>query len=48
MRDIHSTRIIKTAGLLIIKENKLLLAYSNNKKAWYLPGGKIEAGESPQ
>lgn len=26
----------------------MLLAYSNNKKAWYLPGGKIEKGESPQ
>ncbi len=22
------------------------MAYSNNKQAWYLPGGKIDAGES--
>lgn len=37
-----------TAGLVVIQENKLLLAFSNNKKAWYLPGGKINAGETPQ
>ncbi len=37
---------LPTAGLIAIKDNKVLLAYSNNKKAWYLPGGKIDAGES--
>jgi 8-oxo-dGTP pyrophosphatase MutT (NUDIX family) len=35
-----------TVGLLIIKERKLLLAYSNNKQCFYLPGGKIDNGET--
>lgn len=37
---------LPTAGLIVVRGNKLLLAYSKNKKAWYLPGGKIEDGES--
>ncbi len=41
-------KYIRTVGLLVIKNNKLLLAYSNNKRAWYLPGGKIETDELPQ
>ncbi|MCA4806629.1 GNAT family N-acetyltransferase [Myroides odoratimimus] len=36
---------LDTAGLVVVEEGKLLLAYSNNKKAWYLPGGKIDEGE---
>ncbi|MEC4054137.1 GNAT family N-acetyltransferase [Myroides odoratimimus] len=36
---------LHTAGLVVVKDGKLLLAYSNNKKAWYLPGGKIDEGE---
>ncbi|MEK6494631.1 bifunctional GNAT family N-acetyltransferase/NUDIX hydrolase [Myroides odoratimimus] len=36
---------LDTAGLVVVDNNKLLLAYSNNKKAWYLPGGKIDEGE---
>jgi 8-oxo-dGTP pyrophosphatase MutT (NUDIX family) len=39
-------KFLYTAGLIVIKDNKLLLAYSGNKKAWYLPGGKIDAGEN--
>lgn len=39
-------RTVLTAGLVVIRDNKLLLAYSNNKKAWYLPGGKVDAGET--
>jgi 8-oxo-dGTP pyrophosphatase MutT (NUDIX family) len=35
-----------TAGLLVIEHRKLLLAYSNNKKCFYLPGGKINEGET--
>lgn len=35
-----------TAGLITLKDNKLMLAYSNNKKAWYLPGGKVDQGEN--
>lgn len=37
---------LPTAGLVVINDNKLLLAYSKNKNAWYLPGGKIDNGES--
>ena len=37
---------LHTAGLVVIKDKKLLLAYSNNKKAFYLPGGKLDKGES--
>jgi 8-oxo-dGTP pyrophosphatase MutT (NUDIX family) len=35
-----------TAGLVVIKDRKLLLAFSKNKRAFYLPGGKIDAGET--
>lgn len=37
-----------TAGLVCIKDHRLLLAFSKNKQAWYLPGGKIDAGENSQ
>jgi len=37
---------LNTSGLLVIKNNKLLLAFSRNKKAWYLPGGKVDSGET--
>lgn len=43
----EQTSTLHTAGLVVIQENRLLLAFSNNKKAWYLPGGKIDAGETP-
>ncbi|MEO7983028.1 MAG: NUDIX domain-containing protein [Bacteroidota bacterium] len=36
-----------TAGLLIIEERKLLLAFRTNKQCFYLPGGKIDEGETP-
>lgn len=35
-----------TSGLLSIQNRKLLLAFSNNKQCYYLPGGKVDAGES--
>jgi len=38
---------LPTAGLIALKGDKLLLAYSNNKKAWYLPGGKIDKMKLP-
>jgi 8-oxo-dGTP pyrophosphatase MutT (NUDIX family) len=41
-----TTQGLATAGLISIKDHRLLLAYSNNRKAWYLPGGKIDAGET--
>jgi 8-oxo-dGTP pyrophosphatase MutT (NUDIX family) len=37
---------LPTAGLLIIKDRKLLLAYSKNKNCFYLPGGKVDAHET--
>jgi ADP-ribose pyrophosphatase YjhB (NUDIX family) len=37
---------LRTAGLLVIKNRKLLLAYSNHKQCYYLPGGKITPGET--
>ena len=37
---------IQTAGLIVINNNKLLLAHSQNKQAWYLPGGKREGSET--
>jgi 8-oxo-dGTP pyrophosphatase MutT (NUDIX family) len=37
---------IPTAGLLIINDQKLLLAYSKNKNCFYLPGGKIDNNET--
>ena len=39
---------MQTAGLLVIKNRKLLLAFSKNKQCFYLPGGKIDAGETAQ
>lgn len=37
---------LPTAGLLIVRNRKLLLAYSTNKKCFYLPGGKIDKDET--
>lgn len=37
---------LHTAGLVVVKNNTLLLAYSINKQAWYLPGGKVDPGET--
>ena len=37
---------LDTAGLLVIQNRKLLLAFSNNKQCFYLPGGKIDKGET--
>ena len=39
---------LHTAGLLAIKDKKLLLAFSKNKQCFYLPGGKIDTGETSQ
>ena len=37
---------LPTAGLIVIQKRKLLLAYSRNKQCFYLPGGKIDDGET--
>lgn len=39
---------IFTAGLLVISNRKLLLAFSNNKQCYYLPGGKIDEHETAE
>ena len=48
MNQDHKSTItlLPCAGLIYIENKKLLLAYSNNKQCFYLPGGKIDAGES--
>lgn len=38
---------LATAGLLVINDRKLLLAWSRNKQCFYLPGGKVDMGETP-
>jgi 8-oxo-dGTP pyrophosphatase MutT (NUDIX family) len=40
-------KTIPCAALLTVKDRKLLLAYSKNKKCFYLPGGKINGNETP-
>ncbi|MES1161402.1 MAG: NUDIX domain-containing protein [Bacteroidota bacterium] len=42
----NNIRTLTTAGLVVVKDRKLLLAFSNNKKAFYLPGGKTDEGET--
>ncbi|MFZ6022978.1 MAG: NUDIX hydrolase [Bacteroidota bacterium] len=37
---------LHTAGLVIIRDRKLLLAFSKRKQAFYLPGGKLDEGEN--
>jgi 8-oxo-dGTP pyrophosphatase MutT (NUDIX family) len=41
-----NTISLVTAGLVVISNKKLLLAFSKNKKAWYLPGGKTGNDET--
>ena len=40
------TTLLPCAGLIYIENRKLLLAYSGKKQCFYLPGGKIDPGES--
>lgn len=47
MTQLSDTTSLATVGLLAIRNRKLLLAFSNNKQCFYLPGGKIDAGETP-
>jgi len=44
--NFHFIMKLPTAGLLIIENRKLLLAFSRNKQCFYLPGGKMDAGET--
>lgn len=37
---------LHTAGLVVLDHRKLLLAYSQRKQAFYLPGGKLNEGEN--
>ncbi len=38
--------MITVVGLVHVEAGRLLVARSRNKKAFYLPGGKIETGET--
>ncbi|GAB2823371.1 NUDIX hydrolase [Ferruginibacter profundus] len=38
--------LLPCAGLIYIENKKLLLAYSSKKQCFYLPGGKIDNGET--
>jgi 8-oxo-dGTP diphosphatase len=40
--------MITVVGLVHVEAGRLLVVRSRNKKAFYLPGGKIEPGETPQ
>jgi 8-oxo-dGTP pyrophosphatase MutT (NUDIX family) len=39
---------METVGLLVVKDRKLLLAFSNNKQCFYLPGGKRDSNETAE
>lgn len=39
-------KILHTAGLVLLKDGRVLLASNRNKNAFYLPGGKLEQGET--
>ena len=39
--------MITVVGLVHVEAGRLLVVRARNKKAFYLPGGKIEPGESP-
>jgi len=38
---------LPTTGLVYIKDQLLLLAFSANKQCFYLPGGKVDKSETP-
>jgi 8-oxo-dGTP pyrophosphatase MutT (NUDIX family) len=44
--EFQKTIRLVTAGLIVLNRRQLLLAYSNNKQAFYLPGGKVDKGET--
>ncbi len=41
----EGTKKLFTAGLVVIQDRELLLAFSSRKQAFYLPGGKLNPGE---
>ncbi|SKA06744.1 NUDIX hydrolase [Sediminibacterium ginsengisoli] len=43
-----SVKKLHTSGLVVLRNRKLLLAFSNKKKAFYLPGGKTENDETAE
>src|SRR5438552_17864455 len=45
-RELQKTIRLVTAGLIVLNHRQLLLAYSNNKQAFYLPGGNADKGET--
>lgn len=41
----EAVKKLNTAGLVVIENRRLLLAFSKRKQAFYLPGGKLDDGE---
>jgi 8-oxo-dGTP pyrophosphatase MutT (NUDIX family) len=41
----EAVKKLNTAGLVVIENRRLLLAFSKRKQAFYLPGGKLDEGE---
>ncbi len=41
----EAVKKLNTAGLVVIENRRLLLAFSKRKEAFYLPGGKLDEGE---
>lgn len=39
-------KIITKVAFIDIKDRKMLFVFSINKNAWFLPGGKLEQGET--
>lgn len=37
-----------TAGCVIVSDEKVLLLFHSRRQAYFFPGGKLEAGETPQ
>ncbi|MFI8417096.1 NUDIX hydrolase [Serratia sp. NPDC078593] len=46
MHSAPTAKIIDKLGWIYIQDKKILMARSHNKSAYYIPGGKREAGES--
>ncbi|MCC9624686.1 NUDIX domain-containing protein [Thalassospira sp. MA62] len=48
MTDANAPKIIKTANWILRDGDKVLTVRSHGRDRFYLPGGKIDAGETPR
>ena len=46
VRFFKKLNMIKTAALVCVQDNKILLVRVRDNTIWYFPGGKIDLGES--